>query len=123
MITSKRASLRLTRAGSVVMGRRPGDTYNHAPMANTFIPAANRKNDLAVPVEIPSDGMPTCATKNGKMMALTADPMLPTMFIVAETVPDLSPPMSMQTDQLGEIVISTPKTATEKSSTKDNADR
>ena len=64
------------------------------------------------------NGMVTTLIKNGKIMALNADPMFPSMFMVAETIPELSPPMSMQSDQLGEMVISTPNTATEKSRVK-----
>ncbi len=95
---------------------------NHAKIASMFIAAANTKNELAVPVVSAKNGMVTLAIKNGNIIALKAEPIFPTIFIVAETVPDLSPPMSMHNDQLGEIVISTPNTATEKRKTKDSGD-
>ena len=79
-----------------------------------FIMAANTKNELAVPVCSAMPGMVTLATKNGKATALTAAPMLPTIFMAADTAPEREPPMSMQNAQLGLSVISTPKVAREK---------
>ena len=86
----------------------------HATTARIFIVAANKKKEFAVPVVSAITGTVTLATKKGKATALTAAPMLPTMFIAAETAPDRDPPMSMQNAQLELSVISTPNVASEK---------
>lgn len=122
MIMSKIINLPLACFFEITLIFLLGLMYNHAKIARRFIPAANTKNELAVPVEPAKKGMVICAIKNGKIIALKAEPMFPTIFIVAETVPDLSPPMSIHNDQLGEMVISTPNTATEKSKTNEIGD-
>ena len=39
-------------------------------------------------------------------MALKAEPKLPNMFIAPDTAPELLPPMSIQNDQLGLLLLS-----------------
>ena len=117
-ITIKAVSRLLTFIGSSDPSFCPGFKSNQAPAASKFINAEKTKKELAVPVSGTRNGMVTTLIKNGKIIALNADPMFPSMFMVAETIPELSPPMSIQSDQLGEMVISTPNTATEKSRVK-----
>lgn len=100
----------------------PGRISNHATTARVFINAAKMKNEFAVPVALTRCGMVTELTKNGKIIAPVAEPIFPSMFIAAETVPEFSPPISMHNDQLGEMVISTPKKATENNSVNSRAD-
>ena len=114
IIDTNNAKRTFIAAGVASFNSRLGFIINQANIARTFIVAANKKNELAVPVTGAITGIVTLATKNGKAIALTAAPILPTMFMAAETDPERDPPMSMQNAQLGLSVISTPKVASAK---------
>jgi hypothetical protein len=83
----------------------------HEHIPRIFRTAARMKNEFPEPAFSAKIGIVTLAMKNGKIIALVAEPTLPSMFIVPETAPELLPPISIQNVQLGAIVISTPKTA------------
>ena len=88
---------------SLLSETRLGFIKDQATIATKFIPAARTKKALALPV--------WRLWRSGNMMALSAAPMLPTMFIEPETAPELTPPISLQKAQLGLNVISTPNVA------------
>ena len=100
-------------AGSADPSFTSGLIRNQDITAIRFMTAAKMKNEFAVPVSGTRNGMVTLLIKNGNIIAPKADPIFPSIFMVAETTPEFSPPISMHNDQLGAIVISTPKTAIE----------
>ena len=76
--------------------------------ASMFSPAPTKKNGATEPVR---------ALRYGKASAVKKDPRLPAMFIVPDTAPEFSFPISTHTDHDGLNVISAPKTANERKKT------
>jgi hypothetical protein len=106
-------NLHFTFTGSVDPSLIPGRIINQAAIANRLTAAEKTKKEFAVPVSGTIIGIVMLLMKNGKIIALKAEPIFPSIFIVAETTPEFAPPISMQSDQLGAMVISTPNTAIE----------
>src|SRR5205823_10077963 len=64
-----------------------------------------------------AEALPVTPSRYGKALALTKEPILPSIFIAPETLPAFLPATSAQNTQLGLIVMSAPNTARVKEST------
>src|SRR5205809_1030915 len=64
-----------------------------------------------------AEALPVTRSRYGKALALTKEPILPSIFIAPETLPAFLPATSAQNTQLGLIVMSAPNTARVKQST------